>query len=324
MNAESPISDLITLEIKDAFAIYTSDNPVVAMSKTLAPVRAHIDAWACPGVETDAGRKQIASLAYRIARAKGVLEKVGKDLADDAKSIPKRIDATRNHVRATLDAWRDEVRAPLDAWEAAEAARKAGHASVLDRLMASAQMASRMTSDELRATLDEVGAVDPSAHEEFAAEVEIAKASLLAAVTGNLSDRMKAEAEAAELALLRAEKAERDRKVREEEIAAQSAAAAVARERAAAELRERQLREERDAAERRAVEAAERAKAELDAAKRAEDDAARRREADKANRKKINQAAVAALVNAGIGEDSAKTVITMIARGEVPAVSIRY
>ncbi|MGU3628118.1 hypothetical protein [Comamonas sp. C24C] len=48
------------------------------------------------------------------------------------------------------------------------------------------------------------------------------------------------------------------------------------------------------------------------------------READKAHRQRINRAALDALVAGGLSEADAKTVITLIAKKAIPAVSITY
>jgi colicin import membrane protein len=60
-------------------------------------------------------------------------------------------------------------------------------------------------------------------------------------------------------------------------------------------------------------------------AQRVEEEAAAKREANKKHRTTINRAAVAALIaNAGITEDMAIAVVTVIAHGKVPNVTISY
>lgn len=60
------------------------------------------------------------------------------------------------------------------------------------------------------------------------------------------------------------------------------------------------------------------------AAAKAEADAKSKREENKAHKTRINREALAALVNGGITEEVAQLCITMIAKGEVPAVKINY
>lgn len=314
MNAETPI-DLITLEAKDAFAVFTTDDPETALAPILAKVRGFIDAWERPDVATEEGRKEIASMAYKIARSKGKLEKTGLELAREAKKVPGKIDATRRHIETVLDGWRDEVRAPLDAWEKAEAARKAEHKAVLDVLTAYQTIRTPdLSIDCLSDRIAWVEAVAPDAHEEFAGEIEIAKDAALAVLKPALAAREKADAEAAELAALRKEKAERDAKEAEEKRKRDEEAASARRE-----------QELRDAAEKAATAAAAKAKADLEAKQRAEQEAADKRAKSTAHRRKVNREAVADLTaKAGLTEEAAIALVTLIAKGEVANVSINY
>lgn len=125
----------------------------------------------------------------------------------------------------------------------------------------------------------------------------------------NAEAKAKAEREAAdrrELELkLAAENAER-RRVESEQKAAQDAKDAEVR---AEQSRLKAIQDEKDR---------------VAAAEKAEAAAQAKREANKAHLAKINRAAVAALVKGGVDEDVAKLVVTLIAKGEVPAVSINY
>ena len=325
MNDQTPIADMITLEVKDAHAVFTTSDPKTAAAPTLAKVRAIIDAWECPDVSTLAGRKEIASMAYRIAKAKSAIEKIGKEIADEAKALPKKIDATRRHFETTLDAWRDEVRKPLSDYEIAEDARITAHSHKLQFLADVATGSAGVFAAVLRDKIAKVEAIDPAQGEEFAGEIEIAKAAALTNLRAALAAREKADADAAELEALRKENAERVRLERERVIAEEAATAAAKREREAAEARERQLKADKEAAEQRAVEAAARAKADLEAKARAEEEEARKREANTAHRRKVNKDVVAALiVFAGLKEADAKAVVTAIAKGQISYASIAY
>ncbi|CAL62440.1 Conserved hypothetical protein, putative phage-related [Herminiimonas arsenicoxydans] len=129
----------------------------------------------------------------------------------------------------------------------------------------------------------------------------------------------------------RAIQEERDKALREQETAARRELEL----KLAAENAERRRVEAEQNAERDRLNAIERAeadkqravKAEQDrvaAAAKAEADAQAKREANKAHLAKINRAAVAALVAGGITEDDAKLVITMIAKNQIPSVTINY
>jgi hypothetical protein len=120
-----------------------------------------------------------------------------------------------------------------------------------------------------------------------------------------------------------------------EERAAREAEEAKERERLAAERAEREKKEAAERAEREKQEAVrlaeERARNEAAARERArlEDERLRaeeekRRAADREHRAKINNEAMAAFTAEGVGETTAKRVITLIATGSIPNVSIRY
>ena len=75
-------------------------------------------------VSTPAGRRDIASLAFKVARSKTLLDDMGKVMVDDAKKKVKTMDAHRKTIRDTLDALKEKVRAPLTEWEAEEDKRR--------------------------------------------------------------------------------------------------------------------------------------------------------------------------------------------------------
>ncbi|AWL03378.1 hypothetical protein ACFOHT_04725 [Massilia oculi] len=143
--------------------------------------------------------------------------------------------------------------------------------------------------------------------------------------------RAAAEREAAarrELELkLAAETAER-RRVEAEQRAEQeridAAARAERQQQEAKEQAERQAKEAAERAERQAAEAVRREQERVAAEQAAAAAEQARREANKAHKAKINRAALAALVAGGLSEECAKQCVTLIASGQVPAVSIAY
>ncbi|KAF1009531.1 MAG: hypothetical protein GAK28_00169 [Luteibacter sp.] len=275
-----------------------------------------------PDVTTDKGRKEIASLAYKVARSKTVIDDAGKALVADWKAKSAEVDAARKKARDTLDALKGEIRQPLTDWEEEQEriAREAAEAEARARAEAEA---ARLAEIERRE-----------------AEIREREAAIARAEAERIAAE-KAEREARE-------RVEREERIRQEaaERAKKEAEEAIARaEREAKEARERADRERADAVERErvAAERAEHARVEAirAAEQRAADEAARaererkaeadrieaenaRRAADREHRKAINNAALAALVEGGIDENVAKAVITLIASGSIPAVSINY
>lgn len=322
--------DLIALPLpQDALTVFTTEG---AIDPYLARIREAIDAFE-GDVTTDTGRKAIKSMAHRVAKAKTALEAEGKRLADEQKEIPKKIDATRKRIKDTLDAWRDEVRKPVDDFEAAEEARVEAIKSNLAELQGAIDDQAPRTAETLRDRLSEIerDEYNEARFGEYVGAALELKAAAIERLNARIADAVKREVEQAELEALRAEKAERDKRDHEaalkaeaERNAAAKAEAAIKAAQDAAEARERQLVAEREAAEKRATEAAAQAQRDLEAKAAAERAEAERREANKKHRAKINNEAMAALIAAGIGEESAKAVVTLIASKAVPHVSITY
>lgn len=342
--------DLIVVPKETALTVFSSDS---GLEPFMAKIRAEIDAF-IPDVSTKKGRDSIASIAHKVAKSKTYLDGVGKELVAELKELPKKIDANRKQMRDTLDAWKEEVRRPLTDWESAEQARIAHHKAGIEWFRLRAEENSDLDSAELRASIEEVSArsVDAS-WEEFEAEAHRTKAAALESLAAALTLREKYEAEQAELARLRAEAEERERLDRErriaeeaaarakreaEEAAARQAAEAEARaraEREAAERRELELklaaeRAEREKAEaeqraaRAAQEAEERAKRQAEEQRQREEAEAAQREANKRHAAKVHNAIMAALIEGGIADDCAKSVVVLLAKRQVPHVSIQY
>lgn len=270
------MDELITIPNESALAIYTTEN---AIDPYLDRVRAEVEAFIEKGVSADtaAGRKEIGSFAYRVARTKSALEKVGKDLADDVKSIPKKVDATRRHVRTTLESWADEVRRPLTEWEEADTKRIAEHEELLASLVEPPEYGMTETAQEIRDRLTWLMEYPARDWQEFAAQARQTFADEIGRIKTLLAAAEKREAEAAELARLRAEAAARE-----------------AAERAAEEARQEEERK-RQEAERLRLAAEVAAEAER---QRAEQAAAAERERAEQERQRIEQEKADAIARA--------------------------
>lgn len=217
-----------------------------------------------PDISSKKGREAVASMAFKVSQSKTALEKIGKELADVQKEIPKKIDATRKRIKDELDALRDKVRAPLDKWEADEKERRSAHEFRLQMLGDMAIVSSDLELDELRDRLNKVEQIIAGGNfEEYSDTYSAFGRDAMNAIGAAIEARQKRDAEAAELARLREESAQREAKERAEREA-----------REAAEQAERAEQERKERDERIAREAAERAQREADEA--------RKREAEKA------------------------------------------
>lgn len=236
-------------------------------------------------ISTAKGRREIASLARRIASTKVALDEHGKTLVADIKARAGLIDEERRRVRTELDALRDQVRAPLDAFEQAESARIQGHEIELMRIAALGRLVPSATVEMIQDRLDQVEALPPRDWREFSERAAKAISIALEDLREQLRRRQETDAQDAELARLQAEEAERKRKEHEAQIAA------IAAENARREAEEKARAETE--AEARRVEAARQAEADRVERERlaAEEKARQEREAAAAREREIQAAA---------------------------------
>lgn len=319
------MNDIITIENLNPVAVYSG-----GIDALLAKIAAEAKSFT-PDISTPQGRKEIASVAYKVAKSKTLLDDMGKALGEDAKRKVDAINADRKKVRDNLDALKDEVRKPLTDWENAEKARIEAHEAALVRITNMASIPNTATTADIEAALAQATAIDTSTFQEFTARAIQNRDVAIAQITAALTESRKREAEAAELAKLRAEaaaraaeEAERQRIAREEQIRTQAAEAA-RREAEAAVIAAQQAAIEAEAKAKAdaiaAVEAERRRVAEAAAAEAAE---LAKREANTKHKASVNRAAAAALMNVGLTEDQAKAVVIAIYHGDIPNVKISY
>jgi hypothetical protein len=257
-------TQLVVIEPTAAVTLFTEGDGIDAM---LADIRKQA-ASLVPDITTVKGRKEIASVAYAVAKTKTYLDGLGKDLVDKYKEIPKRIDANRKVIRDALDDLKDEVRAPLTQYEEAESARVEALQTRLARLNELGTSASiEIAAADLQAMLLEVEqtALDDS-WQELLPQATVAKELAAKRLGETLATRQKYEAEQAELEELRKKQAEQERIDRERRIAEQAAEQARL-------LEENRQRLEREAAQHREQEAQRQTQAALEREEQARRDA---------------------------------------------------
>lgn len=291
-------------------------------------------------VSTEEGRSQIASLAFKVTRTKTAIEKVGEQLAREAKDLPKKIDAGRKKFRDELEFFAAAIRSPVTKWEEADEARKQAHLTKIEGLKG--YVATRDTDQEtIRGLLAAAEAVVAGPeNEEFEDGYRLAKENAIAGLTAALTARIQYDADQLELAGLRElqrvadeQRAEADRQLKERErlqVIEQEAALRAQREaqkaideakaKHAAELAEIERRAEHERSVARANEAIAAAKI------KTEEEETRRREASKLNQKKVAAEAVAALMLKveGLTEKMAFDVVRAIAKKEVPHLIVEW
>jgi colicin import membrane protein len=287
------MSELVVLEKQNVMTVFTEANAIDPILANIAKQAKSI----VYDVGTAQGRKEIASTAYKVAQAKTYLDGLGKDLVDEMKELPKKVDASRKAMRDFLDNLKDEIRLPLTQWEEEqeriEAEKKAAIEAEALRVKVEAdhELALLMNAEHDRQIEAQKQAIEQARIER---EANIAKEA---------EQRAKAEAEAK----AKAEVEEAERKV---------IAARVAQERAEQDKRD---------AEEKAARAIEDERLRVAQAEQAEKAAEAKREADLAHVKRINNEALTALVaQAKLNDDQAKLVVIAIAKALIPNVSIKY
>lgn len=279
-------------------------------------------------VSTAKGRTEIKSNAYKIARSKTILDDAGKAYAAELKAKVKGIDGNRRTLRESLDQMRDEIRKPVDDWEAKEKERTDEISSNINQLVFAGQ--SEGTSHALGKILATVKDTEITEADfgdrqgDAAIQKDIAVSNLERAI----EVAKKTEDDAKELTRLRQQTAEQEaqQRLRDAEDAARKEAEEVAQARV--DQAEKEASDALEAAERakeEAAEAIETARKETEAKELRIKEEADARAADVEHRRKVNKAAVDALVEWGsMFEGQARDVVTLIAAGRIPNVTINY
>ena len=303
--------------------------------------------------ESKEGNKEARSHVYKLRQTKTAVDAARKKEKKESLEYGRRVDAEAKEIIGAIEEMIEIHAKPLDEIEQRDLDRIAAHRERIAEIKDLGSDVSNMdyTAEQLQNRRDALWNDYPinSSWEEFELEAARAKDEGITSLDAQIERRAKYEAEQAELAKLRAEQEAREKAQREEELKRQAAEQArVDAERAAQAERDRieaEAKAERDAAERRELELklqaekAEREKQEAeqrarDAAAQAQRDLeakaeqerreAAQREQDLEHRRKINCAAKEALTKGGLTEEMAELTISLIAKHQVPAISIAY
>jgi len=255
-----------------------------------------------PDTSTAKGRKEIASIAYQVARTKTYLDGLGKELVAEMKKLPGLVDSSRKQMRDYLDVLSDEVRKPLTDWEEEqarierEAKEKAEAEKLAKQIESDWEIAIFMDREFEREKADKKAKAEQEQREREEAIRLAAEAAAAAAAEKAIREAREAQEKAERL---RAEAEQRAIREREESAAREEAARkqAVEQERIRRERAELQQKQEEQ-----------------------------RRQSDVAHRGNVNREALNDMLNcgAGISEDAAKQIIRAIAKGEVRHITINY
>lgn len=277
-------------------------------------------------ISTEANRKALASIAYKVAKSKTFVDQQRKTLVASEKKRLATIDAEGARIWMILEGIQKEVRQPLTDWENEEKERVENHQAAVAAIY---NMKPHLYPDipSLESAIKILEAVEPADFQEFTAPANVAKTQTLEILTDELDKRMKAIADSAELERLRKES-----KARAQQDAIESAANAAResadRERKAAEVRAEQAETARLEAEkgaaRKAEEAVEAERLRVAAQEKAANDAAGARANNEKHRAKVNKEAIEAMCGFDVPSATAKRIVDAIAAGSITHITINY
>jgi vacuolar-type H+-ATPase subunit I/STV1 len=113
---------LVVAENLNPAKLFSDDGALIG--GILEGIRKKLDDFE-PDVSTEAGRKEIAAMAYKVSRSKTFLDDIRKEKIKKAKAEIDHANGIWKPAKTTLDEWRDETRNPLDEFEAEQARIKA-------------------------------------------------------------------------------------------------------------------------------------------------------------------------------------------------------
>lgn len=113
-------NELITIENKRPVDLFKNESITDIINSVQDIARSIVT-----DATTEQGRKDIKSLARKVASTKTAIDDIGKEYVAGIKAEAKVIDAERKRLRDELDALRDEIKAPVVAYENIEKERVA-------------------------------------------------------------------------------------------------------------------------------------------------------------------------------------------------------
>lgn len=261
---------------------------------------------------TEAGRKEIKSMARKVTTSKTTIDKIGKNLTEDWRKKTKAVNDERKKVTEQLDALRDEINLPLTQWEAEEKEKRDRQERQIKEIGVIKQRYTRGTNlDKIKSKLEEVKALDA---ENMGLDEDLILSAYKAINEANqhlkslIEEIERHEREKAEREKLQAEKDEADRKAREqEELIAKLQAQLEEKSEEKTEKSQEKILDQ-----------------ELEKQKPITDKNPFRATREQDTKRKVHRDALEAFVSNGVEEETAKKVVSLVAHGKVPNIYINY
>ena len=236
------MTDLIIIEELNALEIFVENG----LEKLISAIELEVAKFV-PDMTSEEGRKEIASMAYKVAKSKTALDNLGKDLVSEWKTKSKAVDSVRKIAWDKLEAMQHKVRKPLTDWENAEKLRVEERKARMQQMIDCANVPPEAPQHYVEEQIRFANSLYQFDWQEFQDMAQSEYDRILAYLNANLERCKKADIERAELEKLRKEAAERAVKDREELIAKEAAERATLQAEAASkailEKAERELKE---------------------------------------------------------------------------------
>lgn len=105
-------------------------------------------------ISTEWGRKEIASRAFAIAKAKNDIDRAANKLKEEAAAKVKSVNAERNRIWDEMEAIQKDVRAPLTEWEQKEETRVNTLKAAIDKIVTAVNFEGQPTTDDIKAKIN--------------------------------------------------------------------------------------------------------------------------------------------------------------------------
>jgi hypothetical protein len=308
----APVTSLAVIDTLENSALFASGGVTDAQ---LAAGREWYLANAPNGIETEEKRTALKRFARPLQKLRTGIEARAKEFTGETKRKLAAIDTEKRRLVLLVGGIEDEVLRPLTEWEQEEDARKVRLAGVVNELSAKGQRV-YMDMAEIEKAIAELEAFDVSTMQEYKVGAESAIAASLRVLKPELERRREADANARELAELRRKQAERDEADRKAEEQRQEQA----RIDAAVQAKLDAALESAKAATRQEV------IAELGLPSAADLDAVAEEQkiAAATGRQKIMDEVAEALMGLALTRTEAMRVVSAIADGLIPHITITY
>jgi len=335
------MSDLIEIKDLKPEEVFT----IVGIAPIIETVKMKVKDFV-PDMTTKQGREEIASMAYKVARSKTLIDDLGKEFVSGIKEKAKVVDAARKKSWDELEKLQKDLRQPLTEYEQKEERRIQGHKIRLEKLQSYLSFNPENIQQAKFAIENIQLVVDSGPLEEFETSYLKSREEAFVCLNKKLQVLIESENNKLELERLKKKNQELERAEHERKIAEE--AALKAQEQAEDKAKQEKLAYEKEMQAQLQKAEFEKKKAEqekIDAQNRliAEEFNQKEKERifkeaqdkklaeekkiseDMEHRKKCNQEALTDICeHAGIGQDGAKKLIIAIVQCKIRHINLKY